>query len=129
MHNQNDELDGLERSSFGDSPEMANELLGYVLSGVKTATCWSVDAEGPSEVGKCVVFVDGEGRDRALVRTTHITRRRFCDVDAAFAAKEGEGDRFLAYWRAGHQNFFERNGGFSPDMELWCEEFELLKRL
>ena len=35
----------------------------------------------------------------------------------------------LADWRKGHQEYFERNGGFSPDMELVCERFKLVEVL
>ena len=50
---------------------------------------------------------------------------RFCDVDESFALAEGEDDD-LEGWRKGHQLYFERNGGFSEDMMLVCERFELV---
>jgi uncharacterized protein YhfF len=34
-------LPELESFSFGDSPELADELLELVLVGKKTATCWA----------------------------------------------------------------------------------------
>lgn len=108
---------------------MADKLLSLVLSKTKTATCWSAQAEGPVAVGSLEVFVDGEGVDRALVRVTAITLCRFCDVDADFAFAEGEGDRSLEDWRKGHKSFFERNSGFTPEMELWCQRFELVRAL
>lgn len=129
MTNQIDPLAGLPRSAFGDSPEMANKLLSLVLSKTKTATCWSAQADGPVVLGSLEVFVDGEGVDRALVRVVSIALCRFCDVDADFAFDEGEGDRSLEDWRIGHKRFFERNGGFTPEMELWCERFELVRAL
>ena len=61
----------LESFTFGDSPAMADRLLGFVLEGAKTATCWSV--------------------------------------------------------RDGHRAYFTRNGGFAPDMMLWCERFRLVE--
>ena len=30
-------------------------------------------------------------------------------------------------WREGHRAYFTRNGGFSPDMMLWCERFRLVE--
>jgi uncharacterized protein YhfF len=42
---------------------------------------------------------------------------------------EGEGDESLQDWRDGHQDYFTRNGGFSPDMLLWCERFRLIEIL
>jgi uncharacterized protein YhfF len=117
----------LDRFPFGDGPELADELLALILAGRKTATCWSA-AEGPkgTEVGKQWVVEDGAGRPRAVLQTIELTQRRFDQVDPAFAADEGEGDRSLAYWRAAHQNYFTRNGGFSSDMLLWCERFRLV---
>ena len=42
---------------------------------------------------------------------------------------EGEGDKSLDYWRKVHIKFFEEEseGKFNEDMEVLCEEFELLK--
>src|SRR6476469_7683858 len=39
----------LESFSFGDSPELADELLELVLTGKKTATCWAA-SEGDKGV-------------------------------------------------------------------------------
>jgi uncharacterized protein YhfF len=47
-------------------------------------------------------------------------------VDQAFAAAEGEGDGSLAHWREAHRCFFEAEGAFSEDMELWCERFRVV---
>ncbi len=117
----------LESFSFGDSPQLADELLALVLEGRKRATCWAV-AEGlkGSEVGKCMVARDGSGRPRAVLETVELTRRRFTEVDAAFAFDEGEGDRSLAYWREAHTRYFTRLKLFEPDMLLWCERFRLV---
>jgi len=41
----------LESFAFGDGPRMANELLGFVLAGAKTATCWSVADGQQTQVG------------------------------------------------------------------------------
>lgn len=116
----------LEQFSFGDGPELADALLALVLAGTKTATCWSARDGQVTEVGRRWVARDGQGRARAVLETTALARRRFSDVDAGFAAKEGEGDRTLAWWRDAHQRYFTRNGGFDPAMDLWCEEFRLV---
>lgn len=122
-------LSNLERFRFGDSPEMADELLALVLSGDKTATCWAARHGELTFVGKRMVACDGSGADRAIVETTELTHRRFCDVDEAFAAAEGEGDKSLAWWRDAHRQFFERDGVFSDQMDLWCERFRLVETL
>ena len=116
--------------AFGDGPELADELLALVLAGTKTATCWAAH-EGlkDSVVGARYIVLDGAGREAAIVESTELTQRRFDEVDAGFACDEGEGDRTLADWAAGHREYFERNGGFAPDMLLWCERFRLVSRL
>ena len=69
------------------------------------------------------------GRPAAIMETLEGAIRRCDAVDASFAWDEGEGDRSLASWRRGHEAFFARNGGFSPDMELVCERFRLVEIL
>lgn len=118
-------LAGLEHFSFGDSPEMADELLRLVLAGTKTATCWAARDFGPTPIGAGSVILDGAGAPQAIVETTEMRLVRFCDVDEAFAHDEGEGDQSLSWWRDAHRRYFDRNGGFSDDMEVWCERFLL----
>jgi uncharacterized protein YhfF len=120
----------LESFHFGDSPELADELLALVLEGRKTATCWDA-AEGLKgvEVGKAMVVEDGAGKPRAVLQTVELSQRRFDAVDGAFAYEEGEGDRTLESWRTGHQAYFTRNGGFRLDMLLNCERFRLVRIL
>ena len=119
----------LERFSFGDSPELADELAELVLAGKKRATCWAT-SEGPkTHVGKQWVVLDGSGVPIAVIETIELTQRRFDQVDATFAFEEGEGDRTPASWRRAHRNYFGRQGTFAPDMLLYCERFRLLARL
>ncbi|MBL6456091.1 ASCH domain-containing protein [Belnapia sp. T6] len=117
----------LETFSFGDGPELADELLALVLAGRKTATCWAASQGLLTEIGKQMVALDGAGRPRAVIETIELTRRRFGQVDAAFAHDEGEGDRSLAYWRHAHRIYFTRLGQFAEDMELWCERFRVVE--
>ncbi|MEO1277180.1 MAG: ASCH domain-containing protein, partial [Pseudomonadota bacterium] len=42
------------------------------------------------------------------------------------ALAEGENDS-LEGWRADHRAYFERNGGWSPDMMLLCERFRVIE--
>ncbi len=119
--------------SFGDTPAMADELAGLVLSGIKTATCSRylgenlLDEAGPS------ILLGGAGQILCVVETTEVTVRRYRDVDAAFASDEGEGDRSLDYWREAHWSFFTREGAregyeVSEDMLLTCERFRVVYR-
>jgi uncharacterized protein YhfF len=119
----------IDQFSFGDSPQLADELAALVRDGRKRATCWAA-GEGPkTEVGKQWVVLSGFGRPVAVIETVELTQRRFDEVDEAFAFDEGEDDRTLAPWRRAHQNYFGRQGTFAPDMLLWCERFRLARRL
>ena len=67
QHPENESADpvgdwsALETFSFGDSPELADELAELVLAGKKRATCWAA-SEGPkTHVGKQWVVLDGRG--------------------------------------------------------------------
>ena len=117
----------LESFAFGDSPRMADNLLAFVLSGAKTATCWSVRDGQQTEVGKRMVVNDGAGRPRAVLETVSLEQMRFNEVGWTFALAEGEGDECLEEWRDGHRAYFTRNGGFDPGMMLWCERFRLVE--
>ena len=118
----------MESFSFGDSAELADELLELVLIGKKTATAWAA-AEGDKGVvvGKRWIVKDGQGRPGAILETVEVERRRFGNVDAAFAYDEGEGDRSLAWWREAHARYFTRRAESSPEMELYCERFRLIE--
>lgn len=107
---------GLEAvESFGDSADMADDLLGLVLSGTKTATAglardFTTAGEPlPTPDGHWVVL-DGRGVPRCVLRTVEVRVGPLGSVDAAFAWDEGEGDRTRAGWLAGHRAFFERQG-------------------
>ena len=120
----------METFSFGDNSDLANRLLELVLSGTKRATCWAV-SQGllSAEIGKLMVVLDGQGAPKAVLKTIELTKRRFDQVDEAFAYDEGEGDRSLQYWREAHKRYFTRLARYAPDMMLWCERFELVERI
>jgi uncharacterized protein YhfF len=120
----------LESFAFGDTPAVQDELLELVLIGKKTATCWAArERDKGAAVGKRWIVKDGQGRPCAILETVELERRRFGEVDAAFAHDEGEGDRSLEDWRRAHTAYFTRRGEFSPDMELYCERFRLIEVL
>jgi len=122
--------------AFGDNPALADELLGAVLRGRKTAcstALWEFEAgdEPLPVVGDVSILLDGAGHPRALIRTTVVRTVAFGAVDARFAAAEGEDDGSLAAWRHGHEVYFRRRaaeaGGqpFDEDLPVVLEEFEL----
>jgi len=87
----------MDSFSFGDSPALADELAGLVLAGTKTATCWAASDGQQTEIGKRMILVSGSGRPLAIIETVELVRRRFSEVDVAFAHDEGEGDRSLTH--------------------------------
>jgi len=116
----------LPRWAFGDTPDLADELLALVLSGRKTATCCHVGFEPKPVLGERSVVLDGRGVPTCVIETTEVTIRRFDEVDEAFAYEEGEGERTLASWRRDHETYFSRNGVFAEDMLLHCERFRVV---
>ena len=121
---------------FGNTAEMATELVELVLAGKKQATASLVQFNElhpdvtPIEDGYSVV-TDFEGAPRGVIRTTEIRQIPFIEVDAAFAFDEGEGDRSLEYWRDVHHRFFTREAAengleFHEKSLICCERFELL---
>ncbi len=121
---------------FGDSPEMADELLVPVLSELKTATCsalWEWEHEGGNipKPGLLSVITNGSDEPKCIIKTFDVQIIKYCDVDADFAREEGEGDFSLEYWRAAHKRFFTRTlpkigREFTEDMPLVCEMFKVV---
>ncbi len=122
--------------AFGDGPAMADELAALVLRGPKRATAGLHrdfgDGKDPlPRAGGHAVFVDGSGAPRGIWRTTEVTVKPLNAVDAAFAWDEGEGDRTLADWVAGHHRFFKRQAAqegfeFREDLETVFERFRVV---
>jgi uncharacterized protein YhfF len=121
---------------FGDSPELAHELVELVLQGSKRATTglsWAFERR-PGLVPVLHgynLLSEFDGTPRCVVRTVSVEVRAFKDVDAQYAWDEGEGDRTLDTWRADHWAYFTRECatlGCEPtdDMPVVLERFELL---
>lgn len=117
--------------TFGDSRELCERLLALVRAGAKTATCGALRdfeaGEPMPQVGRRDLALDWDGNPALLIETVEVTICRFRDVPEEFALAEGEGD-FQA-WKQGHIDYFSRNGGYDPDMELVCERFRLIEVL
>ncbi|MBB2893206.1 GNAT family N-acetyltransferase [Flexivirga oryzae] len=121
--------------AFGATAEQADELLGLVLRGVKTATAsslWDYEADGDPlpEVGELSILLDSSGAPHALIETTEVRTVPFDEVGPEHARAEGEGDRTLEAWRAIHERFWTEHSssprGFEPTMPVVCERFRLL---
>lgn len=124
---------GAQTFKFGDSAELSAELLALVRAGQKTATCGALRdyPDGSPEtpvVGRRDVALEWDGRPALVIETVDVSVCRFCDMSEDFALAEGENET-LEGWRTDHRLYFERNGGFDPEMELLCERFRLIEDL
>ena len=122
--------------SFGDNPDLADELLALVLSGKKTGTATLVielEKEGLKmpEIGDINIILDGKGHPAGIIRTISIIIKPFNKVDEKFAYSEGEDDRTLESWRREHWIYWTRVGKtldfeMKEDLLVVCENFELI---
>ncbi len=121
---------------FGDTPELADELLELVLKGQKKATCelkrW-FDNHGHDlpTTGDQWIVTDGSGAEKCIIETTQVDLCSVRQVDEAFAWDEGEGDRSLTFWKEAHDAYYRRQAerdGFvySDEMTCVCERFKLI---
>lgn len=106
---------------YGDSAELADELLHEVMYGTKRATSslakeYKQHGEPEPKAGDRWIVCDGSGEPRIIQRVVSVQRSSFFDVPAEFAAAEGEGDLSLEYWRRVHNEFWTRT-----QAELGCE--------
>lgn len=122
--------------AFGDSVELADELIALVLHGPKRATACSLaqyehTGEQIPEVGDCEIVTDGSMRPRAVLQFTDMRVGPLSSVDDAFAWDEGEGDRSRSYWLDAHTRVFKRflasvDQTFDPDMMTSFERFDVI---
>lgn len=127
-----------EAFHFDDNQATADELAGLVLRGVKRATAslvWSFEAAGKKlpQVGDLSVVTTWSGEPVCVIETVNVDIVPFDEVDAGFAATEGEGDGSLAYWQRVHTAYFARECqriGRAPGtaMPIVCERFQVVFR-
>ena len=121
---------------FGLVPKDALELCDLVFQGKKIGTAslvWEYEdkSEDVPVLHGYSVVTDFYGNPKCVVQTTEIRVLPFNEVDADFAASEGEGDLSLDYWRGVHWDYFSRRCaaiGREPSFEMPvnCERFKLL---
>jgi len=74
------------------------------------------------------IVLNWNGSPTLEIETIDIAITKFCYVYESFALAEGENDSLEA-WRRDNQQYYERNDGFSFDMLLVCERFNLIEEL
>ena len=120
-----------ETFRFGDSEALCREILALVRSGAKTATCeaarhYGAKGDAWPEVGRRDIALEWDGRPAVMVETVAVETRRWSEMDEGFVAAQGE-FADLAAWRARYKPYFERTGGWSPDMKIMCETFRVVE--
>lgn len=122
----------LPRFKFGDTPELCAWLTGLALAGGKTGTCWPLRflARGDPKLkpGDQAIYTDWDGKDICRVEFTRIEVHPFNEVPEEFALSEGENDSWDG-WARDHRTWLERDGGWSEDMIMVCENFRVVETL
>lgn len=121
--------------AFGDTVELADELLDLVVEGAKRATAGAVAeyvATGDPfpKVGEQWIVTDGSMRPRAVLETTDVRIGPLSSVDDEFAWDEGEGERTRDSWIEAHTWYFSRTlarigADFHPEIPVVFERFEV----
>ena len=127
-----------EAFHFDDNAPTADALAALVLSGTKRATAglvWAYESEGNPipKTGNLSVVTLFSGKPVCVIETRDIQIVPFSEVEADFAAIEGEGDGSLAYWQRAHTEFFGREcrrigREFSLSAPVVCEQFTVVYR-
>ena len=131
---ENTNKDYFECFSFGDSSEMADELLALVLSGKKTATV-SVFLEGEQtpNIGDLSLVLDGQDNPACVIKTVHLETVKFCDLTWDMVKLEGEDDNF-EQWKSGNICYWTRDAAkrgytFTDQTLITFERFEVVEVL
>ncbi|GAB3853848.1 hypothetical protein GCM10029963_45870 [Micromonospora andamanensis] len=125
-------IGGLRALALGTPGELRTRLNTLVLAGVKTATAgllteYAEEGEELEHVGERLALVDDADALVAVVQVTGIEVARFAEVSWDFAHAEGEGDRSIEEWRAGHAAYWARVGTpVTDDSEIACVRFRLV---
>lgn len=117
--------------SFGDTPEMADEIGELVVKGIKTATTsllseYEIEGEPLPKIGEQSFIKDSQGDPLCVIETTEVKVKTFGEVDEKYAFDEGEGDRSLGYWRKEHIRFFSKYCHVDENLKLVCERFKVI---
>jgi uncharacterized protein YhfF len=121
---------------FGGEGQLADELAALVLAGRKKATAslpveyTSIQAPLP-KAGDLSIILDGRGDPVGIIERISVELVPFSEVDAEFAAQEGEGDGSLRYWREAHTWYFGRvceelGGKLEDTTPILCQRFKLV---
>ena len=90
---------------------LRDRLVTAILTGAKTTTTsllaeYERGSEPLPQAGQVLAVIDSAQRPVAAIEITEVRVIRLADVDLRHAVDEGEGDRSVAQWRAGHEGFW-----------------------
>ncbi|MEH0938445.1 ASCH domain-containing protein [Micromonospora psammae] len=125
-------IGGLRALALGTPGDVRTNLNTLVLAGVKTATAgllteYAEEGEELEHVGERLALVDDRDTLVGVVEVTGVEIARFADVPWEFARSEGEGDRSVEEWRAGHAAYWARLGTpVTDDTQIVCLRFRLV---
>lgn len=125
-------IGGLRTLALGTPGELRTRLNTLVLAGVKTATAgllteYAEEGEELEHVGERLVLVDDTDALAGVVEVTGAEVVPFAEVSWDFARSEGEGDRSIEEWRAGHAAYWARVGTpVTDDTDIVCIRFRLV---
>ncbi|MEH0845977.1 ASCH domain-containing protein [Micromonospora sp. CPCC 205711] len=125
-------IGGLRTLALGTPGPVRANLNTLVLARVKTATAgllteYAEEGEDLEHVGERLALVDDHDTLVGVVEITGLEVCRFADVPWEFARSEGEGDRSIEEWRAGHAAYWARVGTpVGDDTEIACLRFRLI---
>lgn len=120
--------------AFGNSPEMADELLALVLAGKKTATVSIILETDPvPSVGDLSLVLDGQGNPACVIKTVYLETVPFCDLTWDMVKLEGEDESF-EQWKSGNIRYWtkdaeKRGYTFHEQIPITFERFEVVELL
>jgi uncharacterized protein YhfF len=140
------EIDHLPVAEFAFPGELRERLIALILAGTKTTTTgllveYELEGDSIGRPGDRSVVIDSAALPVAVIELIEARTSRLGDVDERHALDEGEGDRNVAEWRAGHERFWrsylqdlrQRLGDDSFDIDddtmVVLERFRLVERL
>ena len=124
--------------TFGDPryAEYGDHVTQLAIDQVKRATAhlamdFELNQVPRRETGDYWVILWESFKPACVLEIVNVELRPFRDVDDAFAAREGEGDGSLAFWKQCHEDYFKLQLAdwgkpWSEDLPVVLESFELV---
>ena len=121
---------------FCDNEKDAKECADLVINKIKRATATSLwwfekNNQPLPKVGDQAIITDWNGTPKAVIETIKIEPTPYKDISPEFAEIEGEGDKYLEYWKKVHKAYYQREmephgEKFDENMTIICEHFETI---